>query len=92
MSLGGTLAEIQRFRAEFDYISRADQRSRGRPDLAGLINDLLQYFHVSGPLSSGTTSFIAASLPSSSRFILVAEHQGRCESSEKALHIMSWSP
>src|SRR5204863_7353110 len=57
--------------------------------LAGLINDLLLYLHVSGPLSLATTSLIAATFA-----ILVTLYfwwqntKGVAESSEKALHIM----
>jgi len=47
--------------------------------LAGLINDLLQYFHVSGQLSSGTRQFNCRELCHRRyALFLVGEHQGRC--------------
>jgi len=61
MSLGGTLAKFSVSALMFDYILTGPISGVAAGQyLAGLINDLLQYFHVSGPLSSGTTSFIAA--------------------------------
>ncbi len=90
MSLGGTLAKFSVSALMFDYILTGPISGVAAGQyLAGLINDLLQYFHVSGPLSSGTTSFIAASFA-----IVVTLYfwwqntKGVAESSEKALHIM----
>jgi len=80
MSLGGTLAKFSVSALMFDYILTGPISGVAAGQyLAGLINDLLQYFHVSGPLSSGTVSLIAAS------FAIVVtlyfwweKHQGRC--------------
>src|SRR3981081_3751349 len=90
MSLGGTLAKFSVSALMFDYILTGPISGVAAGQyLAGLINDLLQYFHVSGPLSSGTTSFIAAGFA-----IVVTLYfwwqntKGVAESSEKALHIM----
>src|SRR5713101_1887139 len=90
MSLGGTLAKLSVSALMFDYILTGPISGVAAGQyLAGLINYLLQYFHVSGPLSSGTTSFIAASFA-----IVVTLYfwwqntKGVAESSEKALQIM----
>src|SRR6266850_1082186 len=90
MSLGGTLAKFSVSALMFDYILTGPISGVAAGQyLAGLIKDLLQYFHVSGPLSSGTASFIAASFA-----IVVTLYfwwqntKGVAESSEKALHIM----
>src|SRR2546423_9689158 len=89
MSLGGTLAKFSVSALMFDYILTGPISGVAAGQyLAGLINDLLQYFYVRGPLSSGTTRFIAAS------FSLVVtlyfwwqNTKGIPESSDKALHI-----
>ncbi|HYU23347.1 MAG TPA: APC family permease, partial [Candidatus Dormibacteraeota bacterium] len=90
MSLGGTLAKFSVCALMFDYILTGPISGVAAGQyLAGLINDLLLYLHVSGPLSSATTSLIAASFA-----ILVTLYfwwqntKGVAESSEKALHIM----
>jgi amino acid transporter len=90
MSLGGTLAKFSVSALMFDYILTGPISGVAAGQyLAGLINDLLQYFHVSGPLASGTISFIAAGFA-----IVVTLYfwwqntKGVAESSEKALHIM----
>src|SRR5260370_30111930 len=89
-SLGVTLAKFSVSALMFYYILTGPISGVAAGQyLAGLINDLLQYFHVSGPLSSGTTSFIAAGFA-----IVVTLYfwwqntKGVAESSEKALHIM----
>src|SRR6267378_457844 len=90
MSLGGTLAKFSVSALMFDYILTGPISgvAAGRY-LAGLIDELLQYFHLSGPLASGTISFIAAGFA-----IVVTLYfwwqntKGVAESSEKALHIM----
>src|SRR3989442_1739286 len=57
--------------------------------LAGLINDLFQYFHLSGPLAPGTISFIAASFAIAvTLYFWWQNTKGVSESSEKALQIM----
>ncbi len=90
MSLGGTLAKFSVSALMFDYILTGPISGVAAGQyLAGLINELLQYFHISGPLSFGTVSFIAASFA-----IVVTLYfwwqntKGVSESSEKALHIM----
>src|SRR5213082_27371 len=90
MSLGGTLAKFSVSALMFDYILTGPISgvAAGRY-LAGLTDELLQYFHVSGPLSPGTTSLIAASFA-----IVVTLYfwwqntKGVHESSDKALKIM----
>src|SRR5258708_17148498 len=54
MSLGGTLAKFSVSALMFDYILPGPilHLAPGRY-LAGLIDELLQYFHVSGPLDTG---------------------------------------
>src|SRR6201998_3080455 len=90
MSLGGTLAKFSVSPVIFDYILPGPISGVAPGHyFAGLINDLLQYFHVSGPLSAGSVDFIAASFA-----IVVTLYfwwqntKGVAESSEKALHIM----
>src|SRR4030081_926396 len=90
MALGGTLAKFSVSALMFDYILTGPISGVAAGQyLAGLINDLLQYFHVSGPLSAGGVDFIAASFA-----IVVTIYfwwqntKGVAESSEKALHIM----
>src|SRR5205814_1307909 len=57
--------------------------------LAGLTDELLQYFHLSGPLASGTISFIAASFAIAvTLYFWWQNTKGVAESSEKALQIM----
>src|SRR6267143_1271419 len=90
MSLGGTLAKFSVSALMFDYILTGPISGVAAGQyLAGLINELLQYFHVSGPLSSGTISFIAASFAIVVTLYFWWENtKGIPESSEKALHIM----
>src|SRR4030088_3566586 len=90
MALGSTLAKFSVSALMFDYILTGPISGGAAGQyLAGLINDLLQYFHVSGPLSGGSVDFIAASFA-----IVVTLYfwwqntKGVAESSEKALHIM----
>src|SRR5260370_4746568 len=62
MSLGGTLAKFSVSALMFDYILTGPISGVAAGQcLAGLINELLQFFHVSGPVSPGTISFIALS-------------------------------
>src|SRR6266403_197850 len=90
MALGGTLAKFSVSALMFDYILTGPISGVAAGQyLAGLINDLLQYFHVSGPLSSGTVSLIAASFAIVVTLYFWWENtKGVAESSEKALHIM----
>src|ERR1700686_1350981 len=63
-ALGGTLAKFSVSALMFDYVLTGPISGVAAGQyLAGLLNELLQYFHVSGPLSAGTISFIAAGFP-----------------------------
>src|SRR5205807_6974979 len=90
MSLGGTLAKFSVSALMFDYILTGPISGVAAGQyLAGLINDLLLYLHVSGPLSPGTTRLIAASYAVVvSLYFWCQNTMGVAESSEKALHIM----
>src|SRR5260370_5872413 len=89
-SLGGTLAKFSVSALMFDYILTGPISGVAAGQyLAGLINELLQYFHLSGPLASGTISFI------SPRFAVAVtpyfwwqNTQGVAESREKSFQIM----
>src|SRR5437660_8012931 len=61
-SLGGTLAKFSVSALMFDYILTGPISgvAAGRY-LAGLTSELLQYFHLTGPLSSGEVGLVAAS-------------------------------
>src|ERR1700676_5586367 len=90
MSLGGALAKFSVSALMFDYILTGPISGVAAGQyLAGLISELLQYFHLGGALSSGRIDFIAASFA-----ILVTVYfwwentKGIPESSEKALLIM----
>jgi amino acid transporter len=90
MSLGGTLAKFSVSALMFDYILTGPISGVAAGQyLAGLINELLQYFHVSGPLSPGTISVIAASFAVVvTLYFWWQNTKGVAESSEKALQIM----
>src|SRR5712692_4339500 len=90
MSLGGTLAKFSVSALMFDYILTGPISGVAAGQyLSGLVNELLQYFHLSGPLASGTISFIAASFAVAVTLYFWWENtKGVAESSEKALHIM----
>jgi len=90
MSLGGTLAKFSVSALMFDYILTGPISGVAAGQyLAGLINELLQYFHVSGPLAPGTISFIAAGFAIVVTLYFWWENtKGVSESSEKALLIM----
>src|SRR6266403_1759031 len=90
MSLGGTLAKFSVSALMFDYILTGPISgvAAGRY-LAGLIDELLQYFHLTGPLASGTISLIAASFAIAvTLYFWWQNTKGVGESSEKALQIM----
>jgi amino acid transporter len=89
-SLGGTLAKFSVSALMFDYILTGPISGVAAGQyLAGLISDLLQYFHAGGPLTPNEVNLIAASFA-----ILVTVYfwwentKGIPESSEKALVIM----
>src|SRR5712691_9910996 len=90
MSLGGTLAKLSVSALMFDYILTGPISGVAAGQyLSGLVNELLQYFHLSGPLASGTISFIAASFAVAVTLYFWWENtKGVAESSEKALNIM----
>ena len=89
-SLGGGLAKFSVSALMFDYILTGPISgvSAGQY-LTGLLSETSQHFHLSGPFSSGTVSFIAASFA-----VLVTVYfwwqntKGVHESSDKALKIM----
>jgi len=89
-SLGGTLAKFSVSALMFDYILTGPISGVAAGQyLAGLISELLQYFHLSGPLSGGSTSVVSASFAVLVTFYFWWENtKGIPESSEKALHIM----
>jgi amino acid transporter len=89
-SLGGTLAKFSVSALMFDYILTGPISGVAAGQyLAGLISDLLQYFHVSGPLSNFTVDFVSASFAIIVTLYFWWENtKGIPESSEKALHIM----
>src|SRR5947208_13451533 len=89
-SLGGTLAKFSVSALMFDYILTGPISgvAAGRY-LAGLTSELLQYFHLTGPLSSGEVGLVAASFAVAVTIYFWWENtKGIPESSEKALHIM----
>jgi amino acid transporter len=89
-SLGSTLAKFSVSALMFDYILTGPISgvSAGQY-LAGLFGELLQYFHISGPLSLATTDLVAASFAIAVTLYFWWENtKGIPESSEKALHIM----
>src|SRR2546421_1965628 len=90
MSLGGTLAKFSVSALMFDYILTGPISGVAAGQyLAGLINDLLLYLHVSGPLSSATTSLIAAGFAIVvSLFFCWQSSKGGAESIENVVHIM----
>src|ERR1700688_383662 len=89
-SLGGTLAKFSVSALMFDYILTGPISGVAAGQyLAGLISKLLQYFHLSGPLSLGSIDFVSASFAIVVTLYFWWENtKGIPESSEKALHIM----
>jgi len=89
-SLGGTLAKFSVSALMFDYILTGPISGVAAGQyLAGLINDLLQYFHISHGLTPGEVDFIAASFAIVVTVYFWWENtKGIPESSEKALLIM----
>jgi amino acid transporter len=89
-SLGGTLAKFSVSALMFDYILTGPISGVAAGQyLAGLISELLQYFHVSGPLSLRSIDFVSASFAIVVTLYFWWENtKGIPESSEKALHIM----
>jgi len=89
-SLGGTLAKFSVSALMFDYILTGPISGVAAGQyLAGLLSDLLQYFHVSGPLTGTSIDFISASFAVVVTLYFWWENtKGIPESSEKALHIM----
>jgi amino acid transporter len=89
-SLGGTLAKFSVSALMFDYILTGPISGVAAGQyLAGLINDLLQYFRVSHGLTPGEVDFIAAGFAIVVTVYFWWENtKGIPESSEKALLIM----
>src|SRR5499433_2033146 len=89
-SLGGSLAKFSVSALMFDYILTGPISGVAAGQyLAGLISELLQYFHLSKAFSEGHTNFIAASFALLVTLCFWWENtKGIPESSEKALHIM----
>jgi amino acid transporter len=89
-SLGGTLAKFSVSALMFDYILTGPISGVAAGQyLAGLINDLLQYFHIGGPLSAVSADSIAVGFAMIVTVYFWWENtKGIPESSEKALHIM----
>jgi amino acid transporter len=89
-SLGGTLAKFSVSALMFDYILTGPISGVAAGQyLAGLVSELLQYFHLSGPLSLGSIDFVSASFAVMVTMYFWWENtKGIPESSEKALHIM----
>jgi len=90
MSLGGGLAKFSVSALMFDYILTGPISGVAAGQyLAGLTSELLQYFHLSGPLSPGRVDLIAASFAIIVTLYFWWENtKGVHESSEKALYIM----
>src|SRR5246127_637644 len=89
-SLGGTLAKFSVSALMFDYILTGPISGVAAGQyLAGLISELLQYFHLGGLLSLGSVDFVSASFAIVVTLYFWWENtKGIPESSEKALHIM----
>jgi amino acid transporter len=89
-ALGGTLAKFSVSALMFDYVLTGPISGVAAGQyLAGLISELLQYFHLSGPLAEGNISIIAAGFAVVVTVYFWWENtKGVSESSEKALHIM----
>src|SRR6202163_3029689 len=85
-SLGGALAKFSVSALMFDYILTGPISGVAAGQyLAGLISELLQYFHLSGPLSLGNISIIAAGFAVVVTVYFWWENtKGVSESSEKA--------
>src|SRR5450432_323643 len=89
-ALGGTLAKFSVSALMFAYVLTGPISGVAAGQyLAGLISELLQYFHLSGPLAEGNVSIIAAGFAVVVTVYFWWENtKGVSESSEKALHIM----
>src|SRR3984893_11424718 len=88
-SLGGTLAKFSVSALMFDYILTGPISgvSAGQY-LGGLLSDLLQYFHIGGPLSAASADSIAVGFAMIVTVYFWWENtKGLPESSEKALHL-----
>ncbi|HEY2352340.1 MAG TPA: APC family permease [Candidatus Acidoferrum sp.] len=89
-ALGGTLAKFSVSALMFDYVLTGPISGVAAGQyLAGLISELLQYMHLSGPLAEGSISIISAGFAVIVTLYFWWENtKGVSESSEKALHIM----
>ena len=89
-SLGGSLVKFSVSALMFDYILTGPISGVAAGQyLAGLINEVLQYAHLAGPLAPRSVSIIAAGFAMLVTLYFWWENtKGIPESSEKALHIM----
>src|ERR1700726_3717820 len=89
-SLGGTLAKFSVSALMFDYILTGQISGvAARQYLAGLLNKLSVYMHLSGPFAERTVGGISATFAVIVTVYFWWENtKGVSESSEKALHIM----
>src|ERR1700727_2582890 len=89
-ALGGTLAKFSVSALMFDYVLTGPISGVAAGQyLAGLISELVQYLHLSGPLSAGYVSLISAGFAVVVTVYFWWENtKGVSESSEKVLHIM----
>ena len=89
-ALGGSLAKFSVSALMFDYILTGPISGVAAGQyLSGLISELLQYMHISGPLSNQSVSIISAGFAVVVTVYFWWENtKGVSESSEKALSIM----
>ena len=89
-ALGGTLAKFSVSALMFDYVLTGPISGVAAGQyLAGLISELLQYMHLSGPLAETNISLIAAGFAVVVTVYFWWENtKGVSESSHKALYIM----
>src|SRR5271154_598239 len=89
-SLGGTLAKFSVSALMFDYILTGPISGVAAGQyLAGLVNELIQYFHLGSALAVSSADLIATSFAIIVTIYFWWENtKGIPESSEKALHIM----
>ena len=89
-ALGGTLAKFSVSALMFDYVLTGPISGVAAGQyLAGLISELLQYCTSVYPFNTRLCQhYLRRICRGRDRLFLVGKHQGRFESSEKALHIM----
>ena len=89
-ALGGTLAKFSVSALMFDYILTGPISGVAAGQyFGGLLNELLAYFHIAGPMSPNVVRGVAATFAIMVTLYFWWENtKGIPESSEKALHIM----